>query len=79
MVPTVDEFLTAGVEGRRKRGHGTMTPREPWRAGRYEVVALGILEDLAGNPIGRAFEIVGKDDKGDDHAAVTSILFSLGR
>jgi len=25
--------------------------------GRYEVIALGILEDLAGNRIGRAFEI----------------------
>lgn len=57
----------------------TMTPREPWRAGRYELIALGILEDLAGNRIGRAFEIVGKDDKGEDDAAVTSIPFSLAR
>jgi hypothetical protein len=57
----------------------TMTPRQPWRAGRYEVIALGILEDLAGNRIGRAFEIVGKDDKGEDDAAVTSVPFSLAR
>ena len=57
----------------------TMTPREPWRAGRYEVIALGILEDLAGNRIGRAFEIVSKDDKGEDDAAVTSIPFNLAR
>ena len=57
--------------------HWTMTPDAPWQAGRYEVIALGILEDLAGNRIGRAFEIVGKSDKGEDDAAVTSIPFQL--
>ena len=35
----------------------TFTPREPWSAGRYELVALSILEDRAGNQIGRAFEV----------------------
>jgi hypothetical protein len=35
----------------------TFTPRDPWRAGRYELLALDILEDLAGNQIGRAFEV----------------------
>ena len=33
------------------------TPREPWRAGAYQLVALDILEDVAGNQIGRAFEV----------------------
>jgi hypothetical protein len=33
------------------------TPRTPWSAGRYELVALSILEDLAGNRLGRAFEV----------------------
>jgi hypothetical protein len=33
------------------------TPREPWRAGDYALVALAFLEDLAGNRIGRAFEV----------------------
>jgi hypothetical protein len=33
------------------------TPKEPWRAGAYELLALDILEDLAGNQIGRAFEV----------------------
>jgi len=55
----------------------TMTPEAPWQPGRYEVIALGILEDLAGNRIGRAFEIVGKDDRGEDDAAVTAIPFRL--
>jgi hypothetical protein len=45
--------------------------------GRYEVIALGIPEDLAGNGIGRAFEIVGTDDQGEDDAAVTSIPLKL--
>jgi hypothetical protein len=35
----------------------TFTPKEPWQAGRYELLALDILEDLAGNQIGRAFEV----------------------
>jgi hypothetical protein len=35
----------------------TFTPEEPWRPGSYDLVALDILEDLAGNQIGRAFEV----------------------
>ena len=34
----------------------SFTPVEPWKRGAYNVVALAILEDLAGNRIGRAFE-----------------------
>ena len=33
------------------------TPRDPWTAGDYDLVALAFLEDLAGNRIGRAFEV----------------------
>jgi hypothetical protein len=33
------------------------TPRDPWRAGEYQLVALSILEDLAGNRIGQRFEV----------------------
>jgi len=55
----------------------TMTPNEPWRRGDYAVIALGILEDLAGNRIGRAFEVVSQDDRGGDDAAVTAVPFSL--
>ncbi|MEQ1910187.1 MAG: hypothetical protein ABMA15_15280 [Vicinamibacterales bacterium] len=35
----------------------TFTPKEPWRAGAYQLTALDILEDVAGNQIGRAFEV----------------------
>jgi len=32
-------------------------PDAPWRAGRYQVVVLSILEDPAGNRVGRPFEV----------------------
>jgi hypothetical protein len=33
------------------------TPTEPWQAGRYDLVVNTALEDLAGNQIGRPFEV----------------------
>ena len=55
-----------------------LTPTEAWQPGRYEIVALSILEDLAGNRIGRAFEIDAFEriDKARE-PEVTSIPFSL--
>jgi len=35
----------------------SFTPAEPWKPGAYNVVAFASLEDLAGNRIGRAFEV----------------------
>jgi hypothetical protein len=35
----------------------TFTPKQPWRAGPYQLLALDTLEDVAGNQIGRAFEV----------------------
>ena len=35
----------------------SFTPRETWRGGTHHLIALGMLEDLAGNRIGRAFEV----------------------
>ena len=49
------------VEGEIVMGEGetrwAFTPKDPWRAGAYALLALDILEDLAGNQIGRAFEV----------------------
>ena len=44
------------------------TPREPWQAGQHRLLALDILEDVAGNQIGRAFEVDNFDtvDKSPD-------------
>jgi hypothetical protein len=35
----------------------TFTPRDPWQAGSYQLIALDILEDVAGNQVGRPFEV----------------------
>ncbi|MEQ1760028.1 MAG: hypothetical protein ABL986_17060 [Vicinamibacterales bacterium] len=49
------------VEGETTLGAGetqwSFTPREPWTAGTYQFLALDILEDIAGNQVGRAFEV----------------------
>ena len=51
----------------------TFTPRDPWRTGTYQLLALDILEDLAGNQIGRAFEVDNFDtvDKGPNPQSIT--------
>ena len=51
----------------------TFTPTTPWRTGTYELLALDILEDLAGNQIGRAFEVDNFDtvDKGPNPKTIT--------
>lgn len=41
----------------RNETRWTFTPAEPWQTGAYNLLALDILEDLAGNQIGRAFEV----------------------
>ena len=35
----------------------SFTPQSPWAPGAYNIVAFGTLEDLAGNRIGRPFEV----------------------
>jgi hypothetical protein len=51
----------AGIPGEiaidRNETRWMLTPREPWAAGEYELVALEFLEDLAGNRVGRPFEV----------------------
>jgi hypothetical protein len=41
----------------RQETRWMFTPEEPWREGAYDLLALDILEDVAGNQIGRAFEV----------------------
>jgi hypothetical protein len=56
----------------------TFTPKAPWRAGTHQLVAFAMLEDLAGNRIGRAFE-VDQFERSDRTAEVekTLIPFSV--
>jgi hypothetical protein len=50
--PVAGDVIIEGAETR-----WMFTPREPWRSGKYDVLALDTLEDAAGNQIGRAFEV----------------------
>jgi hypothetical protein len=51
----------------------TFTPKAPWTAGTHQLVAFAMLEDLAGNRIGRAFE-VDQFDRSDRRAEVQKTL-----
>ena len=56
----------------------TMTPTDAWQPGKHELIALSILEDRAGNRIGRAFEVDSferVDQKAE--AEITSIPFTV--
>jgi hypothetical protein len=50
------------------------SPREPWRAGQYDLLALDTLEDVAGNQIGKAFEVDNFDtvDKSPNPQRITT-------
>ena len=51
------KFLAGDVKVEARETRWSFAPRDPWGGGRYELVALAMLEDLAGNRIGRAFEV----------------------
>lgn len=50
-------FLEGDVTLEAAEARWKYTPRTPWVAGTYQLTALAMLEDLAGNRIGRAFEV----------------------
>jgi len=57
-IVSADGSETAGevrVDRGETRWH--FTPDETWAAGKHELVVAGVLEDLAGNSVGRRFEV----------------------
>jgi hypothetical protein len=70
--------VTGDVRVEADETRWTMTPSAAWTPGRYEVMVLSILEDLAGNRIGRAFEVQSFErvDK-ELEPELTSIPFEL--
>jgi hypothetical protein len=50
-------FVAGDVKIEARETRWSFTPEMPWTSGPYQLVALGMLEDLAGNRIGRAFEV----------------------
>jgi hypothetical protein len=56
----------------------TLRPRAPWEAGDYQLTALSILEDPAGNRIGRAFEVDMTRPAEDAPAEALRTTFRIG-
>lgn len=73
------KFLEGDVKIEAAESRWSLTPRASWREGTYQLVAFAMLEDLAGNRIGRAFE-VDRFDRADQSPEVerTSIPFQIG-
>ncbi len=58
--------------------HWIFTPLVPWRAAEYRLVAASILEDVAGNRIGRSFEVHAlTSSKGENQARSAVVPFRL--
>ena len=57
----------------------TFTPRAPWRPGEYRLVAAATLEDVAGNRIGRPFEVDAAEAQGSERARGAVVPFQIGR
>ena len=57
----------------------TFTPRARWQPGEYRLVAAPTLEDVAGNRIGRPFEVDAVEAQGSERARGALVPFRIGR
>ena len=58
--------------------HWLFIPRAPWQAGEYQLIASSILEDVAGNRIGRPFEVDAlASSRGENQATSAAVPFRL--
>ena len=57
----------------------TFTPHVSWRPGEYRLVASATLEDVAGNRIGRPFEVDAAEAQGSERARGAVVPFRIGR
>ena len=81
-------LLVAAGDGQPLNGeirvdHGetrwVFTPRAPWQPGQYRLIAASTLEDVAGNRIGRPFEVAATDGRSSQHARSVSVPFQIQR
>ena len=56
----------------------TFTPRAPWRPGEHQLVAAPTLEDVAGNRIGRPFEVDAAEAQRSERARGAVMPFRIG-
>jgi len=73
------ENVPGTVEVSENESRWAFTPEQPWQAGDHAVEALTILEDLAGNQIGKPFEVdmFERIETPEDQAASEKIPFVI--
>jgi len=58
----------------------TFMPDAPWSPGAYALIADGLLEDVAGNRLGKAFDVDTSDPNAGTRALPSaSVAFEVGR
>jgi hypothetical protein len=77
LVSTVGGKLVAGdIDIQANETRWLFTPREPWEHVEHHLTILPVLEDTAGNRVGRAFEVESSESIEDQGLMVpTSLLF----
>jgi hypothetical protein len=72
------ERLAGDVRIEAFETHWIFTPGAPWRAADYQLVASSILEDVAGNRIGRPFEVETlTGSRGENQAESAAVPFRI--
>jgi len=66
-----ESVLPGDVRIEAQETRWVLLPRDPWRRGPHQIVVLSILEDPAGNAIGRAFEVDGQTPRRAEPERVT--------
>ena len=78
-VATGDDRPLAGtIRVERGETRWTFTPSVPWRPGEYRLVAAATLEDVAGNRIGRPFEVDATEARDAERARGAVVPFRIG-
>ena len=78
-VTTGGEPLAGEIRVEQGETRWTFTPRAPWRPGEHQLVAAPTLEDVAGNRIGRPFEVDAAETQRSERARGAVVPFRIGR
>ena len=77
-VATGDGRALAGeIRVEREETRWLFTPRTPWQPGEHQLVAAATLEDVAGNRIGRAFEVDESSGASEQRATGARVPFRI--
>jgi hypothetical protein len=71
------QWLDGNIELQRSETRWMFTPRLPWKPGEYRLVAAPILEDVAGNRIGRPFEVAFLNGRSTGSASGAVLPFQI--